>query len=88
MPFFPNIAEEIFLKIDETIIIILTKNLLETTLKILYINLVRVMQKEVGNISEENTQDKYIYTHTIIYIHMGIKTLKTSHCPHKTYNCA
>lgn len=22
------------------------------------------MQKEVGNISEESTQDKYIYTHT------------------------
>lgn len=44
------------------------------------------MQKEVGDISDESTQDKYIYTHkhTIIYLHIRIKTLKTSHCPHKT----
>lgn len=36
----------------------------------LQINLVGVMQKEVGNISEESTQDKYIYTRThYIYTH-------------------
>lgn len=81
MPLFPHIAEEILLKternydnIDQNIRII----------KILQVNLARVMQKEVENISEESTQDKYIYT----YLHMSIKTFKNSHCPQKTYNCA
>lgn len=42
----------------------LTKNI--RIIKILQVNLARVMQKEVENISEESTQDKYIYKY--IYI--------------------
>lgn len=48
----------------------------------LQINLVGVMQKEVGNISEESTQDKYIYTRThYIYTHMSIKNIINQSLP-------
>lgn len=50
----------------------MTKNLLESTLKILKISLVGVIQEEVGNISEERTQDKYIYTRTQLYIYIRV----------------
>lgn len=44
----------------------LTKNI--RIIKILQVNLARVMQKEVENISEESTQDKYIYKYIYIQV--------------------